>query len=264
MTEKNDMTSGASVRVLDVLPEFGYRLPASDLEAARPQAVARLETYEAGPWSPEQDPSQNDGQIGLLVLDGLVMRGIKLGHVECAELLGRADVLRPWNEDCGFTVADLDVSWRVLERTRIAVLDQRFAMVAGRWPGIIDAVLDRTIYRSRCLAFHLAVTNLTRIDRRLLVTLWFLAERFGRMTPEGAVVPVRLTHQVLASLVGAQRPSVTTALGQLVDRGVVVRQDDGSWLLCGEPPGELRRLQAKARARQAGSAGGSRFVRERT
>lgn len=243
--EEAAVTTGESVRVLDALPELAYRLSTSEREAARQLAVAQVETCEPGAWNPSDDPSQNQRRIGLLLLDGLVIRGVRLGHVECAELLGRGDLLRPWNEDCGFTVADVEVTWRLLERTRLAILDHRFALVAGRWSGIMDAVLDRTIYRARCLAFHLAVTHLARIDRRLLVTLWFLAERFGRMTPQGAVVPLRLTHQVLANIVGAHRPSVTTALGELADAGMVVRRDDGCWLLCGEPPNELRRLKAE-------------------
>ena len=52
----------------------------------------------------------------------------------------------------------------------------------------------------------------------------------------GVVLPLRLTHGWLANLVGAQRPSVTTALGNLAGAGLVERLDDGSWLLRGEPP----------------------------
>jgi hypothetical protein len=37
-------------------------------------------------------------------------------------------------------------------------------------------------------------------------------------------------------MVGARRPSVTTALGQLMARGEIERRDDGEWLLLGEAP----------------------------
>jgi hypothetical protein len=50
------------------------------------------------------------------------------------------------------------------------------------------------------------------------------------------VLPLALTHGWLANLVGAQRPSVTTALGHLTSAGRVERLDDGSWLLRGGPP----------------------------
>jgi hypothetical protein len=50
------------------------------------------------------------------------------------------------------------------------------------------------------------------------------------------VVSLRLPHRTLAGMVGARRPSVTTALGQLIARGEVERRPDGGWLLLGEPP----------------------------
>jgi CRP-like cAMP-binding protein len=128
------------------------------------------------------------------------------------------------------------VSWRVLEPTRLAVLDRRFATVASRWPALLDVILRRSVMRERAAGFLRAVTHLTRVDDRLLVVMWFLAERWGRVRPEGVVLPLKLTHQLLAALVGAKRPSVTTALGELTNAGLLERRDDGSWLLHGEPP----------------------------
>ena len=40
----------------------------------------------------------------------------------------------------------------------------------------------------------------------------------------------------LAGMVGARRPSVTTALGQLSARGAIERRPDGGWILRGDPP----------------------------
>jgi CRP/FNR family cyclic AMP-dependent transcriptional regulator len=41
-------------------------------------------------------------------------------------------------------------------------------------------------------------------------------------------------------MVGARRPSVTTALGQLMARGAIERRSDGAWILRGNPPSEER------------------------
>ena len=60
------------------------------------------------------------------------------------------------------------------------------------------------------------------------------------MHPDGIVVPLPLGHQRLADLVGAQRQSVTTAMGGLTRAGSLSRRDDGDWVLHGEPPEELR------------------------
>ena len=64
--------------------------------------------------------------------------------------------------------------------------------------------------------------------------LWTLAERWGRVGPHGVRLPLSLPHRTLATLVGARRPSVTTALTGLARAGLVERVRDG-WLLHGDP-----------------------------
>lgn len=58
-----------------------------------------------------------------------------------------------------------------------------------------------------------------RVERRLLLKLRQLAERWGRVTPRGVRLDLRLTHQELADMVGAVRESVTIALGSLSRQG---------------------------------------------
>lgn len=60
-----------------------------------------------------------------------------------------------------------------------------------------------------------------RVERRLLLKLRQLAERWGRVTPEGVRLDLRLTHQELANMVGAVRESVTIALGRLAEAGEI-------------------------------------------
>jgi CRP-like cAMP-binding protein len=224
------------VRVLDVDPELGYRLDDEDRAAARRYAVAEVVALDPGPWPDVLEPPDDGPQVGLLMLDGLVVHELRLGSGVCAELLGAGDLLRPWDEYGAQSIPGWSASWRVLEPARLAVLDRRFATVASRWPALLDVIMRRSVMRSRAAGFLRAVTHMTRVDDRLLVLMWFLAERWGRVRPEGVVVPLKLTHQLLAALVGAKRPSVTTALGELTSAGLVERRDDGSWLLHGEPP----------------------------
>jgi hypothetical protein len=75
-----------------------------------------------------------------------------------------------------------------------------------------DGAARRHVRRVRSLAFQRAIAQLPRVDDRMLVLLWALAERWGRVSPDGVRVPVGLPHRMLATLVGARRPSVTTAL----------------------------------------------------
>ena len=44
-----------------------------------------------------------------------------------------------------------------------------------------------------------------------------------------------LSHRLIGELVGARRPTVSTALGELARSGEILRRDDGTWLLTGEP-----------------------------
>jgi hypothetical protein len=225
------------VRVLEHEPELAGGLSGEDLELAIRYLVARTELLEPGkwssPWPGEDDPQ---GHIGVLLLDGLVMRAQRVGSVVPAELLGSGDIVRPWQLGDEGSSFDADARWQVLQPTRVAVLDRRFARIAGRWPEVISAIMDRGVQRARLLAFQMGIGHLRRVDARLLLLLWRLSDRWGRVTPDGVVLPLVLTHGWLANLVGAQRPSVTTALGTLTSAGRVERLDDGSWLLRGGPP----------------------------
>ena len=231
------------VRVLDVDPELGHQLPPDEVAVARRYLVAEVHDVEPGEWDPHERYGDQQQAIALLLTDGLMTRGVRLGTSNCAEILGPGDVLRPWQEDCGWGVASFQAEWTVLEPAVLAVLDWRIATVCARWPAILDALMARSVHRSRCLSFHMAISHLTRVDVRLRALFWFVADRWGTVTPEGVVVPLRLTHATLAQLVGAQRPSVTTALGQLADEGKVTRRDSGGWLLHGEPPEELQAVR---------------------
>ena len=120
----------------------------------------------------------------------------------------------------------------------MAVLDPRTAVVVSRWPPLVGAIIDRGMRRSRSLAVAAALENIRGINRRLWVLFWHLAERWGRREPDGGVlIPLKLTHEVLAVLVGARRPTVTGALADLAERGMVEREPGRGWRLRGEPPG---------------------------
>jgi hypothetical protein len=73
------------------------------------------------------------------------------------------------------------------------------------------------------------------VDARVQALLWHLADRWGHVTLDGVVVPVRLTHDMIGRLVGAHRPSVTTALSELNREDRIARLPHG-WLLRGDPP----------------------------
>ena len=122
------------------------------------------------------------------------------------------------------------------------MLDARFALAIAGSPRVQAAIVARAVARSRALAFYLAVSHVRRVEQRLLVMLWHFAERWGRVGPQGVVLGVRLTHETLGRVVGARRPTVTTALRQLMEQGLVSRLPDRRLILHGDPPSGLQRV----------------------
>src|SRR5581483_10716763 len=140
-----------------------------------------------------------------------------------------------------------EVDWEAVEPVAVAVLDRSFCERAARWPEVQAAIARRLMQRTHWLAFHLAVCGLRRIDDRLLSVLWHFADRWGIVTPDGVRLDLRLTHEVLAAVTGARRPSVTTALRRLAEAGCVRSLPRSRWLLLGGPPAELQNVHAQLR-----------------
>lgn len=225
------------VRVLDADPDLGANLVGDRFEQARQALVARTEGVPRGTWEPDivNGPDATGG-IGLLVLEGVLVRRLSLGHRSCAELLGPGDLLRPSQDGFSELLAPFSVAFRVIEPLMLAQLDVRFVARSARFPEMTGELISRALDRSRLLARMLAVAQLPRVDTRLLIAMWHLSERWGTVGTEGRVLPGFLSHELLGWIVGARRPSVTTALGQLSIRGQVKRQPDGTWLLADGPP----------------------------
>jgi CRP-like cAMP-binding protein len=77
------------------------------------------------------------------------------------------------------------------------------------------------------LNVHRAATCHPRADARIALLLWHLAERWGVVMTDGILVPLPLTHRLIGQLVGAERPSVSHALGRLSSAGLVTREENG-------------------------------------
>jgi CRP-like cAMP-binding protein len=222
------------VRLLDADPELGDRLAPDELDRARQQLVAETRRVPTGRWDAAGVLEPGGTPLGLLLIDGLLLRDLDLGRRASTEVLGFGDILRPWDTDSANSDLPFVARWTVLEPLRLAVLDERFLYAAVRYPAIIDALFARASRRQRGLSVRLVVNQLVRLEDRLMLALWALAERWGRVTPDGVLVPMGLTHSALARLVGARRPSVTSALGDLARDHLLERTEEG-WLLRGDP-----------------------------
>jgi CRP/FNR family transcriptional regulator, cyclic AMP receptor protein len=216
-------------------PELADGTEPELLEEAVETLIAREVEVPPGPWRPRRI-ALNDG-LGLLVLEGMLLHRVGIEERFGAELLGQGDVMRSAHAELAPFTLTLSNDWQVLEPTRLAVLDERFVRRMARFPQVASRLFARAILRSRQLVVNMAIVHQARVDVRLHMLLWQLAGRWGRVRTDGVVLPVRLTHAVLADLVAARRPTVTSALSDLARRGAVKPIPDG-WLLHGRPPGE--------------------------
>jgi CRP/FNR family cyclic AMP-dependent transcriptional regulator len=80
-------------------------------------------------------------------------------------------------------------------------------------------LLARATRRARLLSFRLAILELRHVDLRVLLLLWHLADRWGRVSAEGIRLDLELTHELIGRMIGAHRTSVPLALKQLTDQG---------------------------------------------
>jgi CRP-like cAMP-binding protein len=235
-----------AVVVAEIFPEMVAGVDPRHRRHAEESTIAAVLRLRPGAWAPDATLEGAPGHFGLLVLDGLLARRVHVGRRACVELLGSGDLLRPWAGAGDGSSIDIDARWVVQEETSLAVLDAAFAARVARYPQIASWLMDRAVRRAHWLAFHLAVGQVTQLQTRLHLMFWYLADRWGRVTPEGIVIPLQLTHNLLGGLVGAHRPATTTALGELASRGIVQRRADGTWLLRGERPAELQVIQGPA------------------
>lgn len=242
------------VPILDADRSLASALSEDEFELARRYAVADVVDLAPGTHDPHRGLFDGNGLLGLLVLDGLLIRRVAVAGRHCGELVGPGAVLRPWDDFGQNAPLPFEVSWRVIREIRLARLDRRFLATIVHWPALIEAFTARAAERAHTLAFNVAIHCLRHVDARLLALLWHLADRFGRVTPEGTHVPLPLSHSDLAEMVGAQRPSVTVALKRLDDAGLVRRRhEDNTWLLSREPPSQLRDMRSQRGSRPGGA-----------
>jgi hypothetical protein len=234
-----------SANILELEPAFCAGLAPDAARAAREAASVATLVVRPGVWDGRADLGDCPGDLGLLVVDGFLGRRVRVGPQACTELLGGGDLIRPWDVPDDLASVHAVTSWTVFTPITVALVDEHFVGRMCAWPPVIAALAKRMMERSRTLAFHLAVCHLTRVDQRLLVVLWHFADRWGRVTPDGIALGLPLTHELLAHIVGARRPTVTTALQELASRGLVTRGEGRRLLLHGDPPSELRELRAQ-------------------
>src|ERR1700744_5435182 len=144
---------------------------------------------------------------GLLILDGLMAFETRTGDRVATELLGSGDLLQapalPTDD-----LLERSCRWRALRPTRFALLDKDFVERVRPFPQVVRALLSRACRRTAELDVLRAITSQPRLEVRLVLVLWHLAARWGRVEPTAWRLCLPLPHRRLVHLVAAERPSV--------------------------------------------------------
>lgn len=220
------------VQLLECEPELGDGLSDEALAVASHALAVPTAILKKGAWNPRSEPSEA-GCVGYVITKGLLVRRVEVAQGSSVELLGNGDLLRPWQEDASSFCA---ASWEVLEQSTLLALGPGFTRGLTRWPEIAVNLAMRGLRRSRALAADAAIASIVGIEERLLIMLWHLAERWGEPSADGIRLSIRIPHRLLAEMMGARRPSITSALAQLQEGGRLDSSPDGGWVLLGDPP----------------------------
>jgi CRP/FNR family transcriptional regulator, cyclic AMP receptor protein len=233
------LNRGSRISVIDHDHALAALVDDGAAASARQASVAAVLQLPAGDWRGAEHADRARGGYGLLALGGLLVRRVGVEGRYSAELLGPGDLLRPWQHDGeGSSTMPFETTWRITVPARLAVLDLPWAARMARFPQIGAELAGRALMRSLRVVTMMAIAQQPRLDVRLWLLFWELADRFGTVHRDGVHLDLPLTHEVLSHMAAARRPSVSGALTKLADRGLV-RREGRDWVLTGEPPGDV-------------------------
>ena len=218
------------VRLLDADPDLAAEVAGEELEQAR-NVVLPTVTLGAGAWEVE-DLKRVRGVVGevrgLLVLEGAVTIDLAIAGQVCTRLLtpGELVLLDGWGNDS----IPVRAGWTTLEPSVLAVLDERLLTIGGRLPGLLSTLLKRAAQQIRHALLQQAISQLPRVEDRLLALMWSIADRRGVVRGDGVWVHLPVTHATLAQMIGARRPTVSLGLRTLSERGFL-SAENGGWLI---------------------------------
>jgi CRP/FNR family cyclic AMP-dependent transcriptional regulator len=228
------VNSDGGVLLLTIEPDLARGIPAEELaEATR---LIRVPAYriDRGDWdmrTVNEWEFVHGDPVGILVLDGIVIMSICVAERWCSRTLGSGELILL--DDVEGDSVPMDRRWRAGDGAHVAVLDERFMLLARRWPSLMRSMLMRAAISARYAFVQQAFSQLPRVEDRILAFLWSVADRHGQTAPDGVRLHLSLTHQDLGEMIGARRPTVSLGLSQLVKDGLL-REHNGDWWLSRE------------------------------
>jgi CRP-like cAMP-binding protein len=218
------------VEILELDPHLGSGISADDWDLAQTTCRGNLVRVPRGRWAlPTTGVADRDDIFGLIVVEGLLGQEMALGDHYIFELLCPGDVLLLQAAERPRMGSGVKLT--ALNELQMLVLRDSFIRAAARWPSLLANLHRRLEAQRQRLAMHGLTAHLPRAEHRVLLALWNLAEICGRAIPEGTVLLLSLTHDVIGRLVACRRPTVTLAMGALETAGCLRRAPDGCLIL---------------------------------
>jgi CRP/FNR family cyclic AMP-dependent transcriptional regulator len=211
--------------LLDADEDLAQELDVRMRFAARQLSTARVLDADTGECDLTSWLAAVGQGPGLLIIDGLVAADTRIADRTVTELIGAGDLLQPACRQVDDMVEPV-ASWQALLPTRFALLDANFAERTRPWPQIVQALLRRAERRADDLSVLRAISCQPKLELRLMLFLWHVAARWGRVEPTGLRLSLPLTHRLLGQLVAAERPSISHALARLARAGLVTGSAD--------------------------------------
>jgi CRP/FNR family transcriptional regulator, cyclic AMP receptor protein len=222
------------VSLAALLPDVMSRIPEDDRVPAERALVAPLLSACDEDLAAVLAGAPGDA-FGFLLVDGIVLKETTLATRSALELLNAGDVLAPTLGEAQQYESRAVSRYLAHGPASLAVLGERFRAASRRWPEVGDDLHGRLARQTHRASAHLAMLHASRVEERIALLFEDLGERCGRMTADGVVIDISLTHDVIGRLVGAQRPTVSLALQTLAGAGSLCRADRDRWMIPRDP-----------------------------
>jgi CRP/FNR family cyclic AMP-dependent transcriptional regulator len=203
---------------LHEIPAQGFWAQLTDEERAVLSGLGRISTFAPGAvLCVEGDPATHV----FILIDGLakVLSVTADGHELMLALRGDGDIV---GEIAGETSAPRNATVRAIGPVRaLIVVYEKFSSFLDTHPGAGHAYRHVVTHRWSDADLMLRSHPVTNGAHRLAIVLLDLATRYGSETTEGVHIAVPLSQEELASLAGASRATVTRALSNWRQRGII-------------------------------------------
>ena len=167
----------------------------------------------------------------LAVVEGTVVKETTLATRSALEVLGPGDLLAPPLSATRQLESRAVSRYVALGRASLAPVGMSFTRVAARFPAVSKFLHARLAEQAHRASMHLAMLHRPRAEDRIITLFTDLAERFGRVSADGILIDLPLTHDLIGRLTGSRRPTVSLALQTLHDDGLLAKHDDNRWKL---------------------------------